>query len=124
MMLTIFILSESYVSSLIVSNLPYRNKNLIDKTYEKIIQKYISNNIRTRNGRKRLVKDFYGKEMTEMPHIKLRDSLAHEIEKVELKDNNFIYDNSRPNKNENIIKINLNKVIDDLEQFSQCLEII
>ena len=62
--------------------------------------------------------------MTEMPHIKLRDSLAHEIEKVELKDNNFIYDNSRPNKNENIIKINLNKVIDDLEQFSQCLEII
>ncbi|MEN0334820.1 hypothetical protein AAGX19_08360 [Staphylococcus aureus] len=47
-MLTIFVLSESYVSSLIVSNLPERDENLIDKAYEKIIQQYISKNIRTR----------------------------------------------------------------------------
>lgn len=35
LMLTIFVLSESYVSSLIVSNLPERDENLIDKAYEK-----------------------------------------------------------------------------------------
>ena len=58
LMLTIFVLSESYVSSLIVSNLPERDENLIDKAYEKIIQQYISKIYVTRNGRKELVKNF------------------------------------------------------------------
>ncbi|WP_241965742.1 hypothetical protein [Staphylococcus simulans] len=77
LMLTIFVLSESYVSSLILSNLPERDGSSINSTYEKIIQQYISDNIRTRNGRKKLVKEFYSiemPEMPEMPHTRLRDN--------------------------------------------------
>lgn len=124
LMLTIFVLSESYVSSLIISNLPDRDESLIDKTYERIIQQYISDNIRTRNGRKALVKDFFGKNMIEMPHTRLRDALAHEIDNVELKDNRFKYDNSRRNKKENIIEVEIEQIINELEQFYTNLDII
>lgn len=117
LMLTIFVLSESYVSSLIVSNLPERDENLINEAYEKIIQQYISDNIRTRKGRKELVKQFYNTDMPTMPHTKLRDTLAHEIDKVDLKDNCFKYDNSRKNKNENIIEVSIDKIINELEQW-------
>ena len=123
-MLTIFVLSESYVSSLIISNLPDRDESLIDKTYEKIIKQYISDNIRTRNGRKRLVKDFFGKIMIEIPHTRVRDALAHEIDKVELNDNRFKYNKSRPNKNENIIEIDIEQIINELEQFHTNLDFI
>ncbi|PHK50147.1 hypothetical protein BTJ66_04860 [Staphylococcus edaphicus] len=122
MMLTIFVLSESYVSSLIVSNLPERDENLIDKAYEKIIQQYISGNIRTRKGRKGLVKKFYNTDIPEMPHTKLRDALAHEINKVDLKNNRFKYDNSRGNRNENIIEVSIDEIINELEQWFLNLE--
>lgn len=117
LMLTIFVLSESYISSLIVSNLPERDENLIDEAYEKIIQQYISENIRTRKGRKELVKKFYNTDMPTMPHTKLRDALAHEIDKVDLKDNCFKYDNSRRNRNENIIEVSIDKIITELENW-------
>lgn len=117
LMLTIFVLSESYISSLIVSNLPERDENLIDEAYEKIIQQYISENIRTRKGRKELVKKFYNTDMPTMPHTKLRDALAHEIDKVELKDNCFKYDNSRRNRNENIIEVSIDEIINELENW-------
>ncbi|OHR47106.1 hypothetical protein HMPREF3270_12660 [Staphylococcus sp. HMSC65H10] len=124
MMLTIFVLSESYVSSLILSNLPERDGSSINSTYEKIIQQYISDNIRTRNGRKKLVKEFYSIEMPEMPHTRLRDTLAHEIDKVELKNNTFRYDNSRPNRNENIIEVEIDQIINELEQFCSNLNFL
>lgn len=117
LMLTIFVLSESYVSSLIVSNLPERDENLIDKAYEKIIQQYISENIRTRKGRKELVKKFYNTDIPAMPHTKLRDDLAHEINKVDLKNSRFKYDNSRGNRNENIIEVSIDEIINELEQW-------
>ncbi|MFK3433469.1 hypothetical protein LOQ52_08635 [Staphylococcus aureus] len=122
LMLTIFVLSESYVSSLIVSNLPERDENLIDKAYEKIIQQYISKNIRTRNGRKELVNKFYNTDLPEIPHTKLRDALAHEINKVDLKNNRFKYDNSRGNRNENIIEVSIDEIINELEQWFLNLE--
>lgn len=122
LMLTIFVLSESYVSSLIVSNLPERDENLIDKAYEKIIQQYISENIRTRKGRKELVKKFYNTDIPAMPHTKLRDALAHEIDKVDLKNNRFKYDNSRGNRNENIIEVSIDEIINELEQWFLNLE--
>lgn len=122
LMLTIFVLSESYVSSLIVSNLPERDENLIDKAYEKIIQQYISKNIRTRNGRKELVKNFYNTDLPAIPHTKLRDTLAHEINKVDLKNNRFKYDNSRGNRNENIIEVSIDEIINELEEWFLNLE--
>ncbi|MDT0855466.1 hypothetical protein RNS17_02620 [Staphylococcus pseudintermedius] len=122
LMLTIFVLSESYVSSLIVSNLPERDENLIDKGYEKIIQQYISENIRTRKGRKELVKKFYNTDIPAMPHTKLRDALAHEINKVDLKNSRFKYDNSRGNRNENIIEVSIDEIINELEQWFLNLE--
>lgn len=122
LMLTIFVLSESYVSSLIVSNLPERDENLIDKAYEKIIQQYISENIRTRNGRRKLVKKFYNTDIPAIPHTKLRDALAHEINKVDLKNNRFKYDNSRGNRNENIIEVSIDEIINELEQWFLNLE--
>lgn len=122
LMLTIFVLSESYVSSLIVSNLPERDENLIDKAYEKIIQQYISENIRTRKGRKELVKKFYNTDIPAMPHTKLRDALAHEINKVDLKNSRFKYDNSRGNRNENIIEVSTDEIINELEQWFLNLE--
>ncbi|WP_000902831.1 hypothetical protein [Staphylococcus aureus] len=122
LMLTIFVLSESYVSSLIVSNLPERDENLIDKAYEKIIQQYISKNIRTRNGRKELVKNFYNTGLPAIPHTKLRDALAHEINKVDLKNNRFKYDNSRGNRNENIIEVSIDEIINELEEWFLNLE--
>ncbi|HAR6042681.1 TPA: hypothetical protein I1641_001408 [Staphylococcus pseudintermedius] len=122
MMLTIFVLSESYVSSLIVSNLPERDENLIDKGYEKIIQQCISENIRTRKGRKELVKKFYNTDIPAMPHTKLRDALAHEINKVDLKNSRFKYDNSRGNRNENIIEVSIDEIINELEQWFLNLE--
>lgn len=122
LMLTIFVLSESYVSSLIVSNLPERDENLIDKAYEKIIQQYISENIRTRKGRKELVKKIYNTDIPAMPHTKLRDALAHEIDKVDLKNNRFKYDNSRGNRNENIIEVSIDEIINELEQWFLNLE--
>ncbi|GEM_PF-4444803 len=122
LMLTIFVLSESYVSSLIVSNLPERDENLIDKAYEKIIQQYISENIRTRKGRKELVKKFYNTDIPAMPHTKLRDALAHEINKVDLKNSRFKYDNSRGNRNENIIEVSIDEIINELEQWFLNLE--
>ena len=124
LMLTIFVLSESYVSSLIVSNLPEIEENLIDRTYEKIIQQYISENIRTRKGRKELVKKFYNKNMAAMPHTKLRDGLAHEIDKVDLKDNCFKYDNSKRNRNENIIEVSIDEIINELEHFCSNLDFL
>ncbi|HCX9558623.1 TPA: hypothetical protein O0012_002895 [Staphylococcus aureus] len=117
-----FALSESYVSSLIVSNLPERDENLIDKAYEKIIQQYISKNIRTRNGRKELVKNFYNTDLPAIPHTKLRDALAHEINKVDLKNNRFKYDNSRGNRNENIIEVSIDEIINELEEWFLNLE--
>lgn len=122
LMLTIFVLSESYVSSLIVSNLPERDENLIDKAYEKIIHQYISENIRTRKGRKELVKKFYNTDIPAMPHTKLRDALAHEINKVDLKNSRFKYDNSRGNRNENIIEVSIDEIINELEQWFLNLE--
>lgn len=122
LMLTIFVLSESCVSSLIVSNLPERDENLIDKAYEKIIQQYISKNIRTRNGRKELVKNFYNTDLPAIPHTKLRDALAHEINKVDLKNNRFKYDNSRGNRNENIIEVSIDEIINELEEWFLNLE--
>ncbi|WP_238663170.1 hypothetical protein [Staphylococcus felis] len=122
LMLTIFVLSESYVSSLIVSNLPERDEDLIDKAYEKIIQQYISENIRTRKGRKELVKKFYNTDIPAMPHTKLRDALAHEINKVDLKNSRFKYDNSRGNRNENIIEVSIDEIINELEQWFLNLE--
>lgn len=62
--------------------------------------------------------------MIEIPHTRLRDALAHEIDKVELNDNRFKYNKSRPNKNENIIEIDIEQIINELEQFHTNLDFI
>lgn len=62
--------------------------------------------------------------MAEMPQTRLRDALAHEIDKVDLKDNCFKYDNSRCSRNENIIEVRIDQIINELEQFCSSLDFL
>ncbi|MCS4989497.1 hypothetical protein L2T78_14585 [Staphylococcus aureus] len=52
----------------------------------------------------------------------MRIKSCHEINKVDLKNNRFKYDNSRGNRNENIIEVSIDEIINELEEWFLNLE--
>lgn len=111
MLLTCLILVESLVSSVIVEKMPNIDSSSIKDSYHRqIVQESIISSLRDHKGRNRLFKQYFGSSLPQQTWIKLRNSLAHDIDNTILNDNTITIDSD--------ITFNVTSVIDKIINFS------
>lgn len=105
LVLAAFVFTESFVRSKIISILPDLN-SYDDVITRDILKKYFDDKLEKTAGRKELYKQYFGnsqtvdefKKLSDIPHVKLRNILAHDISKSEVIGSRIRYsfiDNSR-----------------------------
>lgn len=91
LILSAFILTESFIKSKIVKKIPDKDTNILNLHFRRIIEKYINNNLKTTEGRNRLFKEFYEGTLGEIPNVKLRHVLAHDIAAPEIRGGQIVF---------------------------------
>lgn len=131
LILAAFIYTESFVRSKIINILP--DLNIYSDTITRdILKKYFDDKLEKTAGRKELYKQYFGNSQTEnqskrlsdIPHVKLRNILAHDISTSEVIGSRIKYsfiDNSRQGSITEV-EIEISELLEELTAFSDNLE--
>jgi len=131
LILAAFVFTESFVRSKIISILPDLN-SYDDVITRNILKKYFDDKLEKTAGRKELYKQYFGnfqtadelKKLSDIPHVKLRNILAHDISTSEVIGSRIRYsfiDNSREGSITEV-EIEINELLEELITFSENLE--
>lgn len=131
LILAAFVYTESFVKSKIISLLPDLDSN-VDAITRDILKKYFDDKLEKTAGRKELYKQYFGnsqtvvelKRLSDIPHVKLRNILAHDISTSEVIGSRIRYsfiDNSRQG-NITEVETEINELLEELITFSENLE--
>lgn len=131
LVLAAFVFTESFVRSKIISILPDLN-SYDDVITRDILKKYFDDKLEKTAGRKELYKQYFGnsqtadklKKLSDIPHVKLRNILAHDISKPEVIGSKIRYsfiDNSRQGSITGV-ETEIDELLEELITFSENLE--
>lgn len=131
LILAAFVYTESFVRSKIISILPDLN-SYDDVITRDILKKYFDDKLEKTAGRKELYKQYFGnsqtvnelKRLSDIPHVKLRNILAHDISTSEVIGSRIRYsfiDNSRQGSITEV-EIEIDELLEELITFSENLE--
>ena len=131
LILAAFVYTESFVRSKIISLLPDLD-TCGDVITRNILKKYFDDKLGKTAGRKELYKQYFGnsqiedelKKLSDIPHVKLRNILAHDISTSEVTGSIIRYsfiDNSRQGSITNEEK-DIDELLSELIDFSKTLE--
>ena len=131
LILAAFVYTESFVRSKIISLLPDLD-TCGDVITRNILKKYFDDKLGKTAGRKELYKQYFGnsqiedelKKLSDIPHVKLRNILAHDISTSEVTGSIIRYsfiDNSRQGSITSVEK-DIDELLSELIDFSETLE--
>ncbi|HFI0507501.1 TPA: hypothetical protein ACGOW7_001347, partial [Streptococcus suis] len=102
-----------------------------DDTTKDILKKFFDDKLGKTTGRKELFKKYFGSRQTppvilsDMPHVKLRNILAHDISSSRVQGLEIEYqfqENNNGIPTEQTVVVSMTDLIDQLEHFAQDLE--
>lgn len=130
LLLASFVYTESFIRSKVRLLLPDL-RTIRDTTTREILRKYFDDKLGKTAGRKELFKKYFGsrqnpqKILSDMPHVKLRNILAHDISSSKVNELEITYDyqeNSKGTATTYTVSVNMVELIGELEQFAKDLE--
>ncbi|HFI0519872.1 TPA: hypothetical protein ACGOZ0_001124 [Streptococcus suis] len=130
LLLASFVYTESFIRSKVRALLPDLN-TISDDTTKDILKKFFDDKLGKTTGRKELFKKYFGSRQTppvilsDMPHVKLRNILAHDISSSRVQGLEIEYqfqENNNGIPTEQTVVVSMTDLIDQLEHFAQDLE--
>ncbi|MBK5211156.1 MAG: hypothetical protein JJE36_02410 [Coriobacteriia bacterium] len=117
LILSAFILTESFVKSKIVNKIPDKDTNILNLHFRRIIDKHINANLKNADGRKGLFKEFCEGKLGKIPNVGLRNVLAHDIAIPEIRGGQIVFQIKGSDRD-----LDICAVFSELKDFAKKLE--